>query len=410
MELLLVTARWPLSDVHEFLNDEIHHLSDRFSRIIVAPLRPTGPQRGSLPKPVTVDRSLADSLTRLPLGGRLHSRAAIAGARAWLPNPVGGSWPRAFPQEPSRDAIRWYRALLLSRADARSVGLWAASRKPPDLAYSFWLNMVPAALRAAWPNTPIVSRAHGGDVYSEAHGWQSIPFQERSLEACTLVAAVSQSGADYLRDKFPEYADRIRVRTLGIPDLGGLATASPGAELRLLSASSIDANKRVDLIFDVVCALAQEGRNVAWTHIGTGPDAPALLARVGNAPPSLRVRLMGQIPPEQVRSEVLNGGYHAFINLSLSEGASVALMEAQCVGLPVVATAVGGTPEVAPPACNELVPASEPAPGVASAVLRAAQRPELQRRTRRQHWEDHYNERTTYARWSAELVSLAVRR
>lgn len=407
MELLLVTARWPLTSVHEFLDEEIHHLSQSFDRVTLAPMRPTSALPVRLPSNVFVDTSLARTLTHLSGLSGPGSRRAVAVVRACRANPVG----RGFTGDELRTSdgydANWLRSCVIGRADSMSVRLWAKQRRAPDVAYTFWLDAATAGLRAAWPATPIVSRVHGGDVFSEAHGWNTIPYQQAALNSCTRVASVSQAGASYLRAKFPSLGNRIVVRTLGIQDLGGLAEPAAGPPWRLLSVSSVDENKRVDLIARAAARLAADGTPVKWTHIGDGPKLRALEARLAQLPPSLAVDLRGQLPPESVHRELMTGGYHAFLNLSLSEGAPVSLMEAQCAGIPVVATAVGGTPEVCPPELNELVSPSDEAASVASAIGRAVQQSDAQRGRRREHWARHYDQAVTYPQWAAELAQLA---
>ena len=64
-----------------------------------------------------------------------------------------------------------------------------------------------------------------------------------------------------------------------------------------------------------------------------------------------------------------------YVNCSLSEGVSLTILEAMAAGLPVVATAVGGTPEVVPPGCGRLVPPRD-AQGLADALLAIRDAPE----------------------------------
>jgi len=53
-------------------------------------------------------------------------------------------------------------------------------------------------------------------------------------------------------------------------------------------------------------------------------------------------------------------GCDVFVNCSVSEGVSLTILEAMAAGLPVVATRVGGTPEVVTAECGVLVPARNP--------------------------------------------------
>ena len=56
---------------------------------------------------------------------------------------------------------------------------------------------------------------------------------------------------------------------------------------------------------------------------------------------------MGHLPNEEVLQYYRNNPVDVFINLSLTEGgAPVSIMEAISCGIPVVATRVGGNPEI----------------------------------------------------------------
>ena len=53
-------------------------------------------------------------------------------------------------------------------------------------------------------------------------------------------------------------------------------------------------------------------------------------------------------------------GLDVFVNCSISEGISLTILEAMAAGVPVVATAVGGTPEIVTDEVGRLVPARDP--------------------------------------------------
>jgi glycosyltransferase involved in cell wall biosynthesis len=196
------------------------------------------------------------------------------------------------------------------------------------------------------------------------------------------------------------------VRRLGIPDLGGLAEPDTGETLRVLSASSMDSNKRVELIAASVAEIGRTGQRVHWTHFGDGPKRDAVAAVVSTFPPAATAELPGHVGSEVVRDSMLQGGWDVFVNLSLSEGVPVSLMEAQCVGLPVVATDVGGSPEVAPYDLNELVGVGARASSIAERILCAANSSPGMAVERRLRWAQSFDSDVAYRSFAAELRGL----
>jgi len=69
-------------------------------------------------------------------------------------------------------------------------------------------------------------------------------------------------------------------------------------------------------------------------------------------------------------------GCDLYANSSISEGVSLTILEAMAAALPVVATRVGGTPEVVDDSCGRLVPARD-AESLAAAVGELAGQPAL---------------------------------
>jgi glycosyltransferase involved in cell wall biosynthesis len=405
MELLLVTSSWPNVTVPEFLDDEIRHLARVFDRIVVVPVRPRAASTAPLPQQVTVDYTLAQHLAHTRLSRSHSSRRLTAAVRGARPNRHGFGFSAGELAVDWRNRA-WIRSSLIGRADSTSVASWAARLPAPDVAYTFWLGPATVGLRDAWPDVLLVSRVHGGDLYPAQHGWRSIPFQEAASRSVDRLAAVSLDGRESLVGRFPELASRIVVRPLGIADLGGPAPRSRRGAIRLLSASSIDQNKRVPLIWEAACELARSGSEVEWTHYGDGPGRAELDQLVGSGPRQLTVAIKGHVPAEVVHRELRSGNHDVFVNLSLSEGSPVSLMEAQCVGMPVVATAVGGSPEVAPARFNELVSVEDPISTLAQAILRAYARPAEDGAARRDHWTRNYRADDVYPAWARELREL----
>lgn len=101
--------------------------------------------------------------------------------------------------------------------------------------------------------------------------------------------------------------------------------------------------------------------------IGDGSERPALEAQAAALGLGARVRFLGH------RNDARQwlAGCDAYVNTSISEGVSLTILEGMAACLPVVATAVGGTPEVVDDACGVLIPARDPA-ACAAALRRLA--------------------------------------
>jgi glycosyltransferase involved in cell wall biosynthesis len=121
-------------------------------------------------------------------------------------------------------------------------------------------------------------------------------------------------------------------RRLGVPDdafvVGTAARLDPVKDLGTLIAAIGLLRARVPSAMLVV--------------VGEGEERPALEAAIRERQLSGAVRLMGYDP--QVRG--LLPGMDVYVNSSVSEGVSLTILEAMAAALPVVATQVGGTPEV----------------------------------------------------------------
>lgn len=140
-----------------------------------------------------------------------------------------------------------------------------------------------------------------------------------------------------------------------------------GARVVVVCMSRLEYRKGVDLLAEVVpllCALRPE---VDFLIGGDGPKRALLEAAVAAHGLGARVRLLGDVPHARVRAVLAQG--HIFLNTSLTESFCMAALEAACCGLLVVATAVGGVPEILPPTILLLAP---PNPAALAAALDAA--------------------------------------
>jgi glycosyltransferase involved in cell wall biosynthesis len=133
---------------------------------------------------------------------------------------------------------------------------------------------------------------------------------------------------------------------------------------------------------------------------GDGPCRDELYRLAGDLSLAGHVRFLGAVQDVPV----LLARASLFVLSSLSEGVSLTLLEAMACGLPVVATHVGGNPEVvAEGTTGRLVPAGDPE-ALAGAVLEVWRSPEMGRRlglAGRQRAEKHFDVRAMVGAYEA---------
>jgi glycosyltransferase involved in cell wall biosynthesis len=166
---------------------------------------------------------------------------------------------------------------------------------------------------------------------------------------------VIPSGVD--TDRFAPGRDRAAAKTrLGLtPDTVVIGTVG-----------RLEPRKGTDTLLDAVAALGAEHPHAALVVIGEGPLRPELVARAERLGIAARVRFLG----DRADVDEVLAALDLFVLPSRTEGMSNALLEAMAMALPVVATAVGGTPEViADGRSGVLVAADDPA-AMAAAIGR----------------------------------------
>jgi len=113
-------------------------------------------------------------------------------------------------------------------------------------------------------------------------------------------------------------------------------------------------------IFVLVEALARvrrpDGQPATLVMAGDGGDRAALIERIGQLGLTERVSLPGALPARQVFPQ----GWCAVVP-SLAESLPYVVLEAAAARLPVIATRVGGIPEIFGPTAQSLVPPNDPA-------------------------------------------------
>jgi glycosyltransferase involved in cell wall biosynthesis len=128
--------------------------------------------------------------------------------------------------------------------------------------------------------------------------------------------------------------------------------------------------------------LGARGTPVVVEIVGGGPLHERLQSQIDAASLGDVVRLQGPMPHGRLLEELAGGRWDVVVQPSVvlpdgeTEGIPVTLLEAMAHGVPVVASAIGGIPELLDGDAGLLVPPADPA-ALADALARLAADPEL---------------------------------
>ena len=189
----------------------------------------------------------------------------------------------------------------------------------------------------------IISRAHRYDLYEEFRKNKYIPCRELLIKNLDAVYPCSEDGTCYLQSRFPKYKNKIKTRFLGT--LGcGQKKYNKEDELRIVSCSNVVPVKRLDLIVETLQHILDI--NIKWTHFGDGIMMNQIKEMSRELPENIKIDFRGNVKNSDLLEVYKNNQFDLFLNVSLSEGIPVSIMEALSFGIPCIATDVGGTKEI----------------------------------------------------------------
>lgn len=269
---------------------------------------------------------------------------AVAAAFGASPGAAMRAWRHT--SGPGRALGSGFRQAVALAREARRIGA--------DIIHAhFAARACEDAMLAAWlSGVPFTFTAHGYDVHREPPADYAVRG-----EAAEAVVTVSEDNARVLRDRHGVPAAKIRVIPLGVDTVRFRPEGEPEPGL-LASVIRLHPDKGPDVLLDAAEELLSRDVEFRLEILGDGEMREALRRRL-KGPLAERVRLAGWADERAVID--LLGRCSIFVLPSRAESLGVALMEAMACGRPVVATDVGGVPEVlGGDPCGVLVPPENP--------------------------------------------------
>ncbi len=343
--VVLFTESYPFGGYTEpnFVGPEIAALAAEFDRVIIAPVLVRGPMAGGLPANVTVDTSL----TRRP--GAVDKAASLA--RPSLYRHLACDYAYIHTVAQLRSAVAFSAYTVHYRTKIRRLISKYGLDLRTTLFYTFWFEYQAAAL-AGISGARFITRAHGHDIYDSESPFLSHSWREHTLSRALACYPASDSGTAYIRADYPAHAGKVATRHLGsvAPDGVNPPALPDDSDVTLLSVARVELEKGVLRQLGCVKHWARlyPQRRVRWIHVGDGSEMESLRRQAAeDVPANLDVELCGALPNSGVRA-ILGGRHVDFVvMMSRSEGGRpIALCEALSYGVPVIASGVGGVPEI----------------------------------------------------------------
>ena len=224
-------------------------------------------------------------------------------------------------------------------------------------------------LAAFCAGVPVILHTYHGDVFDLYFG----PLKSRILLAVErLVGRMTNRFvvvSEALKERFMTYgmgpADTFYVIPNGIPTDQPLLPKPVGRQgFRIGTIAMFYPIKRLDLFLEMSCQIARNRADVTAVIAGGGAEEAALrhLADELDAP----VQFLGICRDKPA----LLASLDVFVSCSDFEGAGMSVMEAMLHGVPVVATGVGGVPEIVQDGKTGLLVPPGDVGALAAAVLR----------------------------------------
>lgn len=307
--------------------------------------------------------------------GRGPLRKAWTGVKRLLRTPTALPWRRVVADVAKRAVMKLSPELVLAALGATT----ARPRESPsyDVIHAHFgpVGLVMQHLRD-WGllEGPLMVTFHGSDVLVEPKRHPPGFYDRLFAGAETLT-----TNTRFLRDE---------LRSLGAPGEKcvvvpvGVDPAAiefrprrlaPGEPFRVLTVATLKPLKGLRYGIEAIHALQEEGIDVVYTIIGDGPARPELDSLIRRLGLENAVQLAGSLRWDRIPDAYAE--HHVFVLPGVvdadggREAQGRVLIEAQASGMPVVATTVGGMPEVVAPGAGRLVPDRDPA-ALAAALRR----------------------------------------
>ncbi|MBI4120932.1 MAG: glycosyltransferase family 4 protein [Parcubacteria group bacterium] len=303
-------------------------------------------------KEITDRLSPADfdfDMITLRLDSTLPKEEKIGNVRVYR---VGFAKKNPSPEELVRFPLYFLKVLYPVLALKKAISLYRENHYDGFWAMMTYMGFPVVLFRLFWKKVPYVLTLQDGDPIEHIRGRARIrivyPLFKRIFTEASVVQTISHYLAQFAKSMntqapvfvVPNGVDMAHfTKKHGEQELARLKgeLGKKEGDTYLITTSRMVPKNASD---DVIRALALLPNNVHFLILGTGPDEAKLRALARESRVYERVKFLGHI--DHGRMPLYLSISDIFIRPSLSEGMGNSFIEAMAVGLPVIATHVGG--------------------------------------------------------------------
>ena len=199
---------------------------------------------------------------------------------------------------------------------------------------------------------PAICRVHGADLYEDRNNGY-LPMRTYIIEQLDYIFPASNAGCSYLINRYG-FETKIKCWHLGSQNANGQRTILDRRRFCIVTCSYVIPLKRIEAIAEAICGIADI--DIQWVHFGSGSDLTGIERTINMAKPNIKCCLMGNVNSRELMEFYMQNDVHLFINFSTTEGGvPQSIKEAMSFGIPVIATNVGGNPEIVKDHINGLL-------------------------------------------------------
>jgi glycosyltransferase involved in cell wall biosynthesis len=337
--LVLITSGFPFGRGETFLEAEVPILSKQFENItIICPIINGEP------------REIPENIRIIQHDGYIKVNYFIL-LKALIYILTSKEIFKIYKYLKSKD---WFYAIKIAVKDLHNAIFFKQvisrnfSKKNEMLYYTYWTDYQTLALALLKRENKIkdfVTRFHRWDLYFDTHDIPYLPFRSLIATEAKKLFFISQHGKTYFEEL--QWIKGINPQTvlsrLGTSKLSmdNIPKSKKNNAIVIVSVSSLIERKRVYVIKELIF---NTSLNIIWYHFGDGEQRTIF----ENIPSHLKEKInwMGSISNSDLHEWYINNYVDLFINVSISEGIPVSIMEALSYGIPIIATNIDGNPEI----------------------------------------------------------------